>query len=760
MTNRVNRRAVREMGRSRGSHPGWLFAGMISFCGIAQGAGAVRLEEIVVTATRRNETIQDVPIAVSAITAQDVQARGFTQYADFLNTVPGVFYQDSGPGKGVIRIRGVSSAEGGVPSTTATYFGESLTSVLTNQGGKPNLRLVDIDRIEVLRGPQGTLFGADALAGVVRIIPKEPQSDTFSASAGLRGSSTAHSDEGSYHADGVLNMPLVSDRLALRVVAYKDREGGYIDNDFAGQTALDYSDAFELPEGSLVSPAIAAFKRKDVNTENTWGARAALRWTPSENLTIDVKHAIQDVQLDSEPYVQLAIGEFSQSRGLDAFRQGAYGERLNVSSIAGTYDFATTSLTAISSWVRMDRFANQDITDLAAASLGVPLPWLLRDESDGRLFTQEVRLRSRTEGPLEWIVGAFYQRSHADGGQDVPDFSCPACLPTVLAGQDFAFRTSHGSLFEDEQQSVFGQASYRFAKAWTLGLGARYLEADITSPFLSVDGILAAGSPPPVTVTGSSHEFNPSGYVRFEPTETLTAYVQASRGFRGGQANQPLPDTCTADAQALRVQPVTDPDTLWNYELGVKSLQADGRVSLNAAIYRQEWSGVQLLSGLPCGFAVIVNGGEVTGEGVEFELVAEPTDVWRLNLAVAYNRSEFDSVAEGTRFSAGDRLPDVPRVNGSVGVQRSFHLPGPWSAFIRGDYTYVGDVLSEFGEIDAFDTVNLRLSVQRGPLGVDLFGRNLADERAVLTLEDPALGSHQTLVRPRELGVELRYAFE
>lgn len=759
MTSRVDRRVVRQMGRSPRHHLGCLLAGMVSFCGLAQAAGPVRLEEIVVTATRRSENVQDVPIALSAITSQDVQARGFTQYADFLNIVPGVFYQDSGPGKGVIRIRGVSSAEGGVPSTTATYFGESLTSVLTNQGGKPNLRLVDIERVEVLRGPQGTLFGADALAGVVRIIPKEPENE-FSASARLRGSSTAHSDEGSYHADGVVNIPLIADRLAVRVVGYKDREGGYIDNMVAEQPALDYSDAFELPAGSLVSPAIAAFRRKDVNTEDTWGARVAVRWIASDNLTIDVKHATQDTQLDSEPYVQRAIGEFAQARALDAFRQGAYGERLDVSSLSGTYDFATTSLTAISSWARMERFANQDISDLAAASLGVPLPWLLRDESEGRLFTQEVRWRSRTEGPLEWLVGAFYQRARTDGGQEVPDFSCPTCLPTVLAGQDFAFSTSHGSLFEDEQRSVFGQASYRFAKAWTLGLGARYLEDDVTSPFLSVDGILAAGSPPSVTVTGSNHEFNPSGYLRFEPTENLTAYAQASRGFRGGQANQPLPDTCTADAQALRVQPVTDPDTLWNYELGVKSLQAEGRLSVSAAVYRQEWNGVQLLSGLPCGFAVLVNGGEVTGEGVEFELVAEPTDLWRLNLAVAYNRSEFDSVAPGTRFSAGDRLPDVPRVNGSVGVQRSFRLSGPWSAFVRGDYTYVGDVLSEFGEIDEFDTVNLRFSVQRGPLGLDLFGRNLYDERAVLTLGDPLLGAHETLIRPREMGVELRYAFE
>ena len=151
------------------------------------------LQEIIVTATKRTERLQDVPIAVSAITGEDIQARGFTNYADYLNSIPGVYFQDAGPGHGQIRIRGISAAEGGVPSTTATYFGETVTSVLTNFGGKPNLRLVDIDRVEVLRGPQGTLFGASALAGVVRIIPNAPDLQEFEANVGVRGFTTAHS---------------------------------------------------------------------------------------------------------------------------------------------------------------------------------------------------------------------------------------------------------------------------------------------------------------------------------------------------------------------------------------------------------------------------------------------------------------------------------------------------------------------------------------------------------------------------------------
>jgi outer membrane receptor protein involved in Fe transport len=726
----------------------------------AAHADGPALEEIIVTATKRVEPIQDVPISISAITADDVRTRGLTQYADFLNSVPGVFYQDSGPGKGTIRIRGISGVEGGVPSTTATYFGESVTSILTNQGGKPNLRLVDIDRVEVLRGPQGTLFGADALAGVVRIIPSAPQADAFETRIGVRGFATAHSSDESYHAEGVLNVPLITNRLAARVVAYRDRIAGYIDNDFAGQPEIDYSDGFGLPSGSLVSPAIPAFRHKDVDIEDTWGVRGALRWNVNDQFTIDLTHVAQDVQQDGEPFVQDAVGAFAQSRGTEVFQRGGYGERLNLTSLVGDYAWTNLALTSVSSWTKLQRFANQDVIDLAAQGLGVPLPWTLLDRSEGRLFTQEIRLQSRNESRLQWLIGAFYLHATSDAAQLIPDFSCPACLPTVLAGQDFAFSVGPTRIFEQEQRSAFGQASLRFAERWTLGVGARYLEADLTSPFPALDGILSGGAPTPPTVEGSNDEFNPSGFLRFEPNADLTAYLQASRGFRSGQANQALPDPCSADAQGLNVQPITDPDTLWNYELGVKSRHANGRLTVNAAVYRYRWSGVQLLALLPCGFAVIVNGGDAIGKGAELELVAEPTDAWRMNLSVAYNHSEFDKVVPSSGYTEGQRLPDAPRVNGSAGLQRSFHLSGQWGGFIRGDYTYVGNVISQYGPIRAYDTTNVRLAFQRNDLSLELFGRNVFDERGILTRGDPAFGSHLTLTRPREVGVEARYTFK
>jgi iron complex outermembrane receptor protein len=731
------------------------------------------LQEIIVTATKRTERLQDVPLSVSAISADDIQARGFTNYADYLNSIPGVYFQDAGPGHGTIRIRGISASEGGVPSTTATYFGETVTSVLTNFGGKPNLRLVDIERVEVLRGPQGTLFGASALAGVVRIIPNAPDLQEFEADVGVRGFTTAHSDDESYHIEGSVNIPLVADKLALRVVGYQDDIAGYIDNTFPGQPEIDWSAAFGAPDGTLVVPAIPAFTRRDINSEDTWGARAALTWQATDRLRFDLLHATQDVTGNSEPNTLPAAGDYEQSRGLDVYEEGGDGERLDVDTLVANYDWDAVSLISASSWTEMKRFTNQDITFLAEDGVGLPLPWGLNDRSEGELFTQEVRLQSRGDQPFQWLVGVYYLDQEAKFSQFVPDFSCPACLFQLAAGQDFGLDAPLAKFSDEEQKSLFTELSYGLSEQWTVGVGARYIEGELTSFDAAADGFLVGGpTTPRPPISDKYDEINPSAYVRYEPSDAVTAYAQASRGFRAGQVNQLLPDQCQAEAEALGLGLFTEPDTMWNYEVGLKSQLAEGRVGINTAVYRQKWEGVQLPVTLSCGFSNGFNAGSVTGDGVELELLAQPADAWRFNLALSVNNSEFERLVGSSIYSVGERLPDVPEFNGSAGVQFNFSLGTSWTAFFRADYVYVGDVRLKFPtptaddplasvvlEQDAYDKANVRLSFQRGPLGVDLFGNNIFDERGVVNTSQPSFGSRENLERPREVGVELRYAF-
>jgi iron complex outermembrane recepter protein len=721
------------------------------------------VEEVLVTATKRSEPLQDVPLAVSAITAEDIQARGLTQFSDYLNSVPGVYFTDNGPGVSQIRIRGLTAAEGGLASTTASYFGETVTSVLTNKGGKPNLRLVDIDRVEVLRGPQGTLFGANALAGVLRIIPAAPDPTKFQVNLGTRGFTTAHSSDESYHIEGTVNFPIVQDRLALRLVGYKDEIAGYIDNEVAAQPSVDYSAAFGAPDGTLVTPAVNAFTRKDINSEDTWGMRAALQWRATDQLKFDLSHIVQDVTLNSEPHASPSVGEYAQNRALDVFEPGGVGERLDVTALVAEYDWEKVSLVSASNWVEMNRFFDQDITFLAALSFGgAPVPWGLNDKSWGKLFTQELRLQSRGETPLQWLMGVFYLKQDADLSQFVPDYSCPACLPQLVTGDDFALDFRRQRFSEQRQQSVFGDISYALTSQWTVGAGARYLEEDLTS----IDGVstgLLAPPPGDAPREGSVYELNPSAYVRFKPVESMTFYAQAGRGFRSGIVNSELPDFCQAELQAVGGKPLTDPDTLNNYEVGLKSRLAGGRLGLNTALFKQKWKGVQLGVVFDCGFSTIINGGDVTGDGIELELDAQPIESWRFNLALSYVKNEFDTVAAGSGFSPGERLPDAPEKNASVGAQYDFPLGSAWAGFARADYLYVGDVRVKdpLGDItqDSFTVANLRVGFQKDNLALELFGRNLGDERAVMSTSPRSFGGNQVLLRPREVGVEVRYSF-
>ena len=744
--------------------------------------GELVLGEIIVTATKRKERLQDVPVAVSALTSEDISARGFSQYADYLNTVPGVYFEDLGPGRSQIRIRGLSTTEGGVPSTVATYFGETITSVVTIAGGKSNLRLVDVDRVEVLRGPQGTLFGANALAGVVRVLPAAPNLRDFEINLGTRGSTTAHSDDASFHVEGTLNLPLQQDRLALRLVGYKDEIGGYIDNVFAGQEQVDWTDlgegiaaayqelepgSVDLPPGTFIMPAIPAFSRKDINSEATWGARASLAWQASDQLRFDLMYATQDSTLDSEPWTLPAAGPYAQSRGLDFFRRASYEERIDLASLTARYSWANVELTSATSWLKYERFDVFDGSEFASSTYGLPrLPWSQDTPGDSEQFTQEVRLQSTGTSPLQWTFGVFYLEQNSAAAQTNYDLSCPQCLPELLTGDSFTFRVLADKYLEEQQRAVFGEVTYDLTPRWTVGVSARYFQGDLLAGSIVLEGFEAGGG---ILIPGNTkedREFNPAAHLSFRPTDDLTLYLQAARGFRSGAPNAALPEACMEEAREAGIGALTEPDTLTNYEFGGKAVLAGGRANLNVAVYRADWEGVQISAGLECGFGAIVNGGDATGEGVEVEFQAQLARQWRLNLAAAYNHNEFDRVAPQTGFVKGERLPGSFEKNGSIGLQYDFDVGAQWSGFARADYVHTGDVRVKFGRaesatfvtLDPQDVGNLRLGLQRDALAIELYGRNVTDERGVASTRDPDEGGTQVLIRPREIGIELRYS--
>lgn len=734
----------------------------------SRGNFRLPIEQIVVTATKHEEPLQDVPLAVTAITAQEILSRGITQYADFLSGVPGVYYENAGPGDSTIRIRGISPGGGGSPPTVATYFGEIPMSAQGggNLGQHATPRFVDIERVEVLRGPQGTLFGANALAGAIRVIPAAPDLQEFQYKLGTRGFATAHSDDLSYHLEGTVNLPLVQDRFALRLVGYKDEIAGYIDNVTPARAPIDYSflvgaltgGAVTVPDGTLLTPATGAIDEEDINSTDTTGGRLSAAWQVNDRLRFDLLLGTQDSGMESESSV--IPGTYRIRRAMDFFEPGRTAEDLDLGGLTVRYDWDGVSLISATSHMNLEMSRVND-----ASNLVPPAPWLFLERRESEAFTQEVRLQSRGDGAFQWTVGAFYLDRETSGRQHIADFSCaasPPCLPLLFSGgsQDFALNLDF-DLFED-QQAVFVNTSWEFAPRWTLGLGARHLEEDIGVRIETV-GFLA---PPPGASNGgedSVSEFNPAASLSFKPNGDLTFYLQAAQGFRSGVANQALPQPCLEDAAelGLTLQTVTDPDTVRNYELGFKSVLDDGRINLNVAVYRLEWKDVPGTVLLQCNFSTLVNAGDATGEGVEFEMSGRLSEAWTFNVSAAYNELTYDDDILPQIGTPGEQIAGSPAKNYSAGLEYVFNLGDTWSGWARADWAYVGQVRSELGALprESYDTLNLRLGVMEGNLAIELFGRNVTDERGVSSVEPLPFGGEQTLIRPRELGVEVRYSF-
>ena len=733
------------------------------------------LEEIVVTATKRSESVQEVPLAVSAISGEQIEARGFREFSDYLNSLPSVHVEDTGPGRNSIKIRGISTGEFGSPPTVATYFGEVPTTHTGQQiNGNANPRLVDMERLEVLRGPQGTLFGANALAGAVRLIPAAPDLEEGDVAVSGSWSKTAHGDDNNTRFEGMLNLPLIEDRLALRVVGYDYSLSGFVDNEFPGNPQFDLSAIFgfvfigaPFPPGTIVSPGVPASTAEDVNTEDTSGGRVSLLWRPAEQLDVQFTYVEQDSRMGSgSPDIDSRIGKYSNSHGIDHFQDQELVDDLRIANLAVDYSFDGFSLISSTSYTERDLVQRRDASTFPILNFGVYFPWGLNDNQKDEIVTQEVRLQSESDAALQWLIGGFYSKHEQSSSQSLIDHACPSCL-------SFTFFGPGGPLFEsakdfDEKQlAFFGEVTYAFNEAWEVGAGLRYFETDLEF-FESQVGLIAE-SPFPLLDDGdaSSDEVNPKFQVSYSPNDSFLGYLQAAQGFRTGVINETVPaGPCGPELAVLGDLSLTEPDTLWNYELGGKWTLGGGRTTLNAAVYRTDWKDIQTTLQLACGFTPIVNAGEATGEGAEVEVTALLTDNLRIDFAASISNTEFDSVDPRSGFEKGARVPGSPEEILSIGVQYDYALNANWDGYLRADFNHVGDVLSaaEAGtgasvKLDSYQVINLRAVLGQEQFDLEFFVRNAADERGILSSTAPTsvLGLQEFIIRPREIGVQVRF---
>jgi len=695
---------------------------------VAQEAASGQAEnagEIVVTALKRDTRLQDTPIAISAVGGDNLQRGGTTSFADLTRNAPSLRVVDGGPGNRRVILRGVTAA--GEP-TVGVYYDESPVSgsVGTTSdaaGSTPDFRLFDVQRAEVLRGPQGTLYGSGSMGGTVRVIYEKPKADQIEGAAGMTLSAVQGGAPGA-SVDAMINLPIVNDVLALRVVGNYNQFAGYVDNSYYGT--------------------------KNINQGNSYGGRALLRFTPTSELTVDLAAYYEKVATDSPRWIA-ETGQRYVTNGRS--ESGNYDEN-RIFSGTLNYDFGPVALTAVTTYFKRDRIVVGDVSDTfngRANAAGCKRYHLsnARDCTAGELSTyldqtnrilfsslyqpqwvknwsNELRLSSTGKGPFNWTVGVYSEDRKTEVRSTLlaADPRSGKLLPFV--GENIFYdRTINDHL---KQKAAFAEASYKFFDKLTLTAGTRYYNYDKT-----VGGRVDQGQEHYVSkVTpyqearskedGFVFKFNAS----YEFNSDYMLYAQASQGFRPGGVNQVIGLPAALAAYTS--------DSLWNYEVGLKTHPISG-VYFNVTGYRIDWSNLQV-SGRTAGtgsvFGLIANAGAARIEGFEAELTATPIGGLSLSANLGYTNARLSedqiSAVITSPGRKGDRLAYVPRWNASGSAEYSWGLNDSLDGLLRVDAAYVGSSYSTLSPTDiyrrkvaAYELVNARIGVQANDSGWSAF---------------------------------------
>jgi len=719
------------------------------------------LEEVIVSATKRDMNVQDVPQAISVFSGQmmdDVGANGFT---DLLEHIAGVEYRSEQAGRGEISMRGISTftaVQGGPGAVVGLYLDEL---PLTMAGFFPDIKSFDVDRIEVLRGPQGTLFGDGSLAGTIRLISHKPDPSAFSGKAELTYSDTTGGDDNKI-GSAVVNIPL-GETLALRASGIYSDMGGFI----------DYLD---LTTGE---PSI-----ENGNTSKTVGGRFALGWVPNDKLEIDLSAIINSAEQGLFAYADKDyVSSTSFPASLDD-DMAAYNLTVNYE-----FDFANF----VSSTSHFDRdlvgFVPQDglvpIVSYLYGLFGLPgegpvTAVYIDQDINSTAFSQEFRLVSNSSGPLQWTAGVFYK------DQDYTNVFTGETVPVITEEETrfvsemlIGFPLSTNLLIENsgnyEQIAVFGEISYDFTDNFQLLFGGRWFKEDRTSsssygglfPVLLGGGAIPPGEIlPPATSESSSDLFNPKLTLTYNFDGPSMIYGTVSEGFRSGGQNDFF--------SLLPGAPIDyEPETLTNFEIGYKSVLLDGRMVFNAAAYYMDWKDLQatILEGPGGAFEAQGNVGDAHSLGIDLELAWEPVDGLVFNASATLLEAETDEdfiLGDPDGFPdiapKGSRIPGVAEQTFNLGGQYNFDFSGGLGSFVRLDYAYVGeatDILINPITVESYQIVNARWGIEAERWSAALFVNNLMDEFITYDKARPGddfwVGQVWTVGRPRTIGVTVRF---
>ncbi len=752
------------------------------------------LEEVIVTATKRGEQdVQSIPASIYVVGGAVLDEKAQFDMRDIATSIPGLSFQDLGPGDMEFIIRGVN---GNGPAVVGAYFGEYVITASDQQdGGGKNapVKLIDMERVEVLNGPQGTLYGANSMAGNIHYIPRKAQTDAFDAYGDI-DFSTIYAGGSGYTASGGINLPFVTDKLALRMVVYRTDVDGWIDQPRLEQTVNGVT--------SFDGDA------HNINSEETNGGRVNLLWNITDNLTFDVLYVLQNMDIGGQsrytgkgvtawpdrpgfvPLPGLPVCQPAENYINCDVTTTPREDDLNLLGATLTYTPSYGSFVLSGSDYKHDIDFTFDSTPILLF-FGVPVQGITNQPQSYDIKMLEGRFSSSFDGPFNFVAGAYYQKENQDfavhvtstdgNGGNVP-------WDPLDANDFFSGGTAIFGRFrqdEIEQTALFGEATYDFAERWQVKGGLRWFNVDLTSIQGNTHNFFGGANTPAGEIIGvgvngnligkltnSESDVTPMAALSYQAQESVLVYGLYSQGFRTGgvnNSNQPF---------AQGIPPTYASDQLDNFELGLKSQFLDNRLQLNTTLFHINWNDIQVEPRDPAGNEPFtVNGGKAEINGLEWGLIAVITE----NLKMTFTGTHFfkhelttdqPTLPGASEFVitglAGDEIPNVP----STQLYFSFefeHPVGDGMMFsMITDVSYRSSTNTEFRPDSPFNipldsfaetSVFANLAINE-KFTVGVYVKNLGNELGVVdgisTFQDPeaVVG-----LQPRTYGLRMAYAY-
>jgi iron complex outermembrane receptor protein len=703
------------------------------------------LTTIVVTAEKREEVLQNVPMSVTALGGESLdklQDRDFSEYAAM---VPGLSLVSSQPGLTRLTLRGENA--GGVGSTVAVYLDESpfgsSSALLNGSILSGDFDTWDLQRIEVLRGPQGTLYGANSEGGLLKFVTTAPVLGSFSGAAEVTGESVDHGGNGG-DVRAVLNLPL-GDKVAFRISGFDQDVPGYVNDPLSGKS--------------------------DVNEGHKEGGRASLLAAPTDDLTIRLTATSQQSKYDGTPAIDVdpvtlkpVHGDLTQERNVSepsSFKYENYNATINWN--AGPFSILSTTSYGILNSDTFSDASNQllapglTVQDLLGAAVGPNLGASLDDLVDMKKFTQEIRLSSPTSNRWEWQVGGYFTRETGALIEHLNAISLPGGAPAGLPSLEIPIIAS-----TYKEWAGFGDLTYHFNSQFDIQAGGRY-SSNKQSASESVTGLLV--QPQIFTTPSSGDVFTYSVAPRWHVDANTMVYARIATGYRPGGPNA-LPPLAPPD-----VPREYGADKTTNIELGIRSTQLEGLLSIDVAAFHVDWKDIQLIEAIG-GFNFNGNGGTARSQGLEWTFAYIPVHGLTFSWTGAYTDAQLTSDAPGVGGVSGNPLPYAPKWGTSLDGEYDWAAFSNYKGFVGATWSYVGTRSTDFGSsvgttpvqvgLESYNTFAARIGLENDRYRVTLYGKNLGDSRGITSYASsgaPGLAGDITVIQPRTIGVTLAAKF-